>query len=701
MRRANSAGRLDQMWHSSDDFGGSSGSSGQGTPKLLRENSGDSSHTRAATIGGTQRRPLDISNTIRPEYEAKRRPLIKALLRRSRESLDDEEERAVADLDGNYGLPSRDEGGPMESTSLLAQGGTSVEQYTKRYNSGFSAGGRSSNSARSPARAEGGRDLEAVPKRGVQFSRELEKVEIYEVDNSVYITIEYSRPVIGWLLLFISVMLSLLSTSAYTYFQVTGVQSYVAGTWVALGQLTLALTIVIFYFPVAPVDSFLFLLTRKGMIHVLGLALLRSATIVAQLASTHMTGTTRSYTLSCVHPLIITAFGKVFRNTLYQEELIGSLVLFAGNATAMFPLDLLLTTTRLLFAEVVNLSEGIYIASFLFLATKVRARVSAPLLFLFTMIVQTLVQLAVTSVTEAGAAFSADPKNGIVGFYNQENLGCWLVAVSCSGFSLLGYFMTLRFLPPITLSVVIALRPVLQLYVDYLCFFSPTPLFPIPAAELDSGLLATTRAMVSSPDKVFGPTTSIGVVLCILAVGYMLYISSIKRAKVDMLLKSLSKRKVPRNPFRRKGSNLSDGRRSPDAAPIGVVREALGLPEDAPLPPKSPLRQPMGGNQTPTGGLGSMRTNAMMGVSPSGRQPTPMSSTILQGPGGASQGGSADELRTPMLSTSDIPTVGRSASVGARTPVSGGQDSTLSVPQTFVASAQPSPMDDYYDEYES
>jgi hypothetical protein len=244
----------------------------------------------------------------------------------------------------------------------------------------------------------------------------------------------------------------------------------------------------------------------------------------------------------------------VFRNTVFIEEAVGSGVMLVAFVVAMLLTDLDAQKWEL--AELVSLSQGIYVASFLFLAVKLRGcRVSVPVVAAVTSAMYLVIALIAAVIS--GASFSTEIV-GVLGISSSSDiLFVWMVQSFCYAFALTLYLLALRFIPPLTVSVTLCVQSLSVQFISFLLFFnkstamwflcplsSVVPLLPTQAPTPEVDLMCAAGA----------PTTknimfSAGASVAVISGGYLVYISSIKRSKVDMLVKVLSNRKVPKNPY--------------------------------------------------------------------------------------------------------------------------------------------------------
>lgn len=440
-------------------------------------------------------------------------------------------------------------------------------------------------------------------RRNVRFAAsEIERVHVYEVDNSLFITIEYSRPLIGWILLLVAIVAGTCTDVLSVYAIASGTSNlYPTVAWSTCGGLVIVAGVILplWYFLVKPTKvERAFLASRSGLVLLVATGVMGALIVVSFAANAHLTGQWRAMALTAVHPPLIVLFGKVFRNTVFVEEAIGSGVFLLCFVMALFPADL--QTSNWMMGELLSFSSGIYIASFLFLAVKARAsRVSVPVVASAVVLLQFFMVLIICAV--AGVPFTGEDttlakhlggdssssgstssgsgspgQESVFGFaLNNSRIAKWLVGSIASASSLLCYVMTLRFIPPLTVSVALCLQALAAQFASYLLLFNsataPWPICPVvPEAPWTPFTIAPTPLPLSSEQALFCGTSggasnsrntlfSIGSCIAAVSGGYLVYVSSIKRSKVDRLLKHLKNRKVPKNPYLSRGGTPING----------------------------------------------------------------------------------------------------------------------------------------------
>ncbi|CUG78933.1 transmembrane protein, putative [Bodo saltans] len=447
--------------------------------------------------------------------------------------------------------------------------------------------------------------------RKIQFA-EIESVHVYEVDNSLFISIEYSRPLFGWVLLLLAIITGVVVDVLNTYVMATGPSNniYAHVAWSSMGQsaLIVGLLLPAWYVLVKPIRvETRFLTTLTGAATVLSTGLLGALVSISYASAAHLMQQWRCMALSAVHAPLIVLFGKVFRNTVYREEMIGSGILLGSFLLSTFPSDVVAMKWQ--FAEILSLSNGIYVASFLFLAVKARAsRVSTPVVAALVSLLQLIAFFIICAVigipyavedrneggsgaaggSAGGGTDSSDmigAANGVFGFaMNQARTAQWLAASLCTAASLLAYLMTLRFIPPITVSVAMCLQQLASRFASFLLIFNaataPWPVCPVPQPTVFD--MTPTPAPMSQEGLMLcgdgGNTNilrnilfSVGSCVAVVSGGYLVYVSSIKRSRVDRLLKHLNNRKVPKNPYQsRHGTPKSANSRSSSSSAAAV-----------------------------------------------------------------------------------------------------------------------------------
>ena len=428
---------------------------------------------------------------------------------------------------------------------------------------------------------------------------EVQNVHVYEVDNSLFISIHYARPVFGWLVLLLAIAFGCTSDVVNVYHMgENDSAAYVYATWSAFGLFLIVAglmfpTWLLFVRPSKAEASFL--LSRDGAALVLVCGLMGAMAKLAQQGTAHIVQEWRWLSLSAVHPFLIVLFGKIFRNYVFVEEAVGSAVMLVGFVVALLAADTELD--RWPFAEVVAFSQGIYIASFLFLAVKLRAkRVSVIVTASSVALVYAASQVAVCLVT--GQNFAVDTKDGlgVFNFLQEKAFGSWLVESVSSSMSLVCYLLTLKFIPPLTVSAAMCIQVMLTQFASYLILFNPStaiwslcpssavtsssPRFPSQLASPSPPLSHTQEVIAycsgtgSDGSNGSDQTTrntffAVGSVICVFSAGYLVYVSSIKRSKVDMLLRHLSHRKTPRNPYEKKREDEEKFRPKSPLLPTG------------------------------------------------------------------------------------------------------------------------------------
>jgi hypothetical protein len=472
-------------------------------------------------------------------------------------------------------------------------------------------------------------DDEDQPARGVRWADEIKSVRSYEVDNSVFITIEYARPFVGWLCLVIAVAIGSFDGVIGHYVIGSGVNPYAAATWDATAQAAFGLVLFLVYMATVgglSRSEWRYLTSANGWAQVAIVAFMFMLMSLAKQSTEHMTHESRPFTLTAIHPLLIAGFGMVFKNTVFYEEIAGIIVLLIGFGMAMLPADI--HANRWVYAEVVSFSYGIFTASFLFACTRARARVPIPLLFGALSFASLLLQLPVAKIQHC--TFDTDPVHGVAGFVHRSNIVPFAFTAALRPIMWLCYLLALRFLPPVTISAAMVIRPILSAFGVHLAFhvtdvddhvnnnppvmpgFNPTSggqrftsfwqflaqsghdatpapspsmgaLYPAPTPSMHlgnrgqegptlPGLLQ--KILKSAGDSagtgyyggfytpappsptinnnqtgLFTPLWTVGACIAVSATIYVIYISSIKRQKVELLLRALSKRRKPRNPY--------------------------------------------------------------------------------------------------------------------------------------------------------
>lgn len=373
-------------------------------------------------------------------------------------------------------------------------------------------------------------------KRGVKFQtgEELEKVVFYEVDNSIYLRIEYRRPIFGWLCLLVASLAQSAQLTVESYFHNEHVSPYASATWTSMGQIVLISLLCAAYLGACYTGQGILglgLFRYSVMMQVAVAGVMYSLVGVARQAVTQFSHTSRQLTATAAHPFLIAIFGLVFRNTVFYEEIAGILVFIGGVALALMPKDIELHLWG--FAEVVALSNAIYTASMLFTLVKARASsVPTPILAFCCSLIAFIIQCAVAPA--ATSPYGDDLHYSFTGFSDKTEywIGFFLATLFSTS-ALLAFIKALQYLPPITVSVAIAISPILST-------------FELPILNNNPASL--------SVSKIFDVYFCVGATLSVCAAIYVLYISSIKRQRVDMLMRSLSRRRKPRDPYNRPGS---------------------------------------------------------------------------------------------------------------------------------------------------
>lgn len=481
---------------------------------------------------------------------------------------------------------------------------TTNQEYRSRKGSNLTSSGPFGSEASYAARERNGTNNSSRPqqasgpspkseKRFVSFAAsEIERVHVFEVDNSLFISIEYARPLVGWFMLLVALLCGSVTDVIYSYHMASNDQvAYAISTATSFGSF-FVLSIVLlpfWYFCVKPTpNERSFLMSREGILLVLVTALMGSLSMLAQSATAHLVSAWRTLALSGVHPAVIVLFGKIFRNTVFVEEAVGSMVMLAAYAVAMLPVDV--TMNRWEFGEILALSYGIYIASFLFLAVKARANhVSIPVVAAAVSILRLVIFCIVCGIANVPFVPSRESPHApspnafppvtskpatptqmaVFDFYNDENqLGVWIFMSICSAVSLLCYLLTLRFIPPLTVSVAMCVQALAVHFASYLLFFNeatsvwnvcpvtkPPTTGPFDTPTTSDSSSDTFEQRTQCGDGGVASTQNVmftvGAVVAVVAAGYLVYISSIKRSKVELLLKQLRSRKTPKNPYQK------------------------------------------------------------------------------------------------------------------------------------------------------
>lgn len=411
-------------------------------------------------------------------------------------------------------------------------------------------------------------------RRGVSFAplSELQHVTAYEVDEDLVISIEFSRPVIGWLLLAVAFFSCVAHDTISTWRCAVGISPYVSSTWDSLGMCIVAAAFALLHLCVAgltPLERRYFS-SREGwwLLAIAGVTYAFSN--IAQDSSAYISGEWRLFTLSSIHPLFITMFGKVFKHYAFVEEVVGTAILLLGFGCAMLPADF--QARQWEFATFLGMAQGIYTASFLFLFKKVRAKMPLSILFFAVSFLSLLLHLGTCAINGHGSfevhpnhklyqggMFVQSSDNTIVAFFSPRNNVLWLVSTTCVAITLATILGTLKFLPTITVSAMLCLKPLVTEFIAYILFFhDSTAVWPTQSTEVSKS-----RREIS----VFSPWFSAGTLLCTGAAVYLVYVSSIKRRKEEMLVKQYQRRKTPANPYKSKRGKMINSNTAPSEEP--------------------------------------------------------------------------------------------------------------------------------------
>eukprot|EP00388_Colpodella_angusta_P005871 GDKJ01017819.1.p1 GENE.GDKJ01017819.1~~GDKJ01017819.1.p1 ORF type:complete len:352 (+),score=4.60 GDKJ01017819.1:83-1057(+) len=315
-----------------------------------------------------------------------------------------------------------------------------------------------------------------------------------------------------------------------------------------------------------------FLKSVTGVALVIATGIIFSMANVAQQSASRITDQWRSLATYSLHPAIIVLYGKVFRNSVFYEELVGVGVLAAGYFLAMIPTDI--RVDQWYFAEIITFAQSIYISSFLFLAVKSRGnQVSVPVTMASISFFGIIIQFIVCAISST--PFNNLTDHSAFEFAKGEYLGWFFATTFCEVGSLACCLLALRFIPPLTVSTSWVIEPLLtQLVVSFLFFNEKTRVWnvcdPVSSSDADNKGLEIFCGI-----DAFSYYFAFGALIAVLATGYLIYVSSIKRSKVEMLIKKLKKRKTPKNPYKSRTSDDSVGaaRRHADSAPSSAARE--------------------------------------------------------------------------------------------------------------------------------
>lgn len=77
--------------------------------------------------------------------------------------------------------------------------------------------------------------------------------------------------------------------------------------------------------------------------------------------------------------------------------------------------------------------------------------------------------MAVCAVSN-DVTWNSDPKSGVAGFVSHQNLSNTLLMIGTSSLSWIGYLGALKFLPPITISATMAIRPIITTFAAHIVF---------------------------------------------------------------------------------------------------------------------------------------------------------------------------------------------------------------------------------------
>lgn len=457
-----------------------------------------------------------------------------------------------------------------------------------------------------------------VPQKAVRFGppEQLQDVKVFEVDNSLFISIEYSRPVVGWVLLALGLILRCVSDCISVYKMGQDYDSaYGFSTGGAIGTTALTLLIILplwFFFLRPSKHEKRFLMSRAGVMLLTSIGIIAAMATVSPQSVADITNQWRPTALYAIHPTVIVFYGKVFKNSVFIEELGGAILLFGGFCCAMMPIDVLVD--KWVFSEVLSLADSIYVASFLFLCVKARSNhISIPVTLATISVFSLVVQLIVCAVAQV----PFDNLTSVSAFEfarSGDTVSVWVAASIGEVVSLSCFLIALRFIPPLTVSTTMVLEPLVTHFVSFLIFFyKPTAIWdlcdktpsstsfpsqfystaaPDPADAYDGNY---GKQIYCSQETAFSYTFTIGSLICVLAAGYLIYVSSIKRSKVELILKKLRKRKRPKNPYKaRRGGSARGSFCSVSSTSSNGVPSIPNpyLQQEAPSGP-NPMHQPI------------------------------------------------------------------------------------------------------------
>jgi drug/metabolite transporter (DMT)-like permease len=333
---------------------------------------------------------------------------------------------------------------------------------------------------------------------------------MYEVDNSHGGHIDVARPLVGSVCLLCGVAGSTASIIGLTELATRAQTStYVAALPMTIGHAVLSALI----FAAFAVRSSGEILPRRAMVwsQMIVAGVMFAMSRIAEQTAARVTGSSTPLALQCLHPSFMAAWGYVFNNPVFREEVVGSLVLTAGTFISGLPRDV--SRHRWIDAEVLALSAAIYTLSTIFSVRRARATASTSLIVFVVATMWCIVQIAVALAHVGGKMPSA--------VWGEP----WLI-IGCSigaTVALYGYFLALKFLPPMGVSVSMVVGQ------HILVIWNIN----------NDGRNGHTAMFIA------------GTSLAACAAAFLLYTVAVRRQRLEYIIESLARRKKPKHPYRR------------------------------------------------------------------------------------------------------------------------------------------------------
>ena len=435
------------------------------------------------------------------------------------------------------------------------------------------------------------------PKKSVQFKRNnLQEVFVYEVDNSLFIDIQYQRNRVGWLLIILALMFDLCTTVLVVYcvsaqgpwnFQARPpapkLSYYSVLFWASVWKVPLFILLLaaMLISDTVRLSAFKKLFSADGpMICLWGITL--GGTVVGQMVAANeeqKNGLIPQY-LPIVNLFLVWVliWRKATRNSVFIQEIALTVLIVAGYVIAAWksfnektwstdfgvPLNLWLTALSLIYTAWCILTERMATKSPSVIVTLAPAIITDILMFLISGLIFLKGDKQKLEDAEFWSIF--DPQWSI-----------WGIGAGCSFFvSQCLYLSAARYLDVISIAAATGMKTVLLTYLVHYIVSPDLP--PLIRAFINESTIWNTYLWIGTPFVLLG---GLGLVI----------FSSVKRQFVARRVAAIEGRRKPRDPYKPK----QEAPASPTAG--GVVGDAVrGSPTKLPKeeqrpPPTSPSKR--------------------------------------------------------------------------------------------------------------